>query len=70
MSVKIVKLTVSIIPGGVAVCAPAGWGFFSILLSCIKRRDVEGVGCVAQSERFAEKFQQKVFRNDDTAYII
>ena len=33
-----------------------------------RKKDVESVGSVAQSEKSAEKFQQKVFRNDYTAY--
>ena len=33
-----------------------------------KEKDVENVGSVAQSEKSPEKSQQKVFRNDYTAY--
>ena len=34
-----------------------------------RREDVCGVGCLAQSEKSAEKFHKIVFRNGYTAYI-
>ena len=45
-----------------------GWLYLYLPLLRKKEKDVESVGSVAQSKKSAEKFQQKVFRNDYTAY--
>ena len=45
-----------------------GWLYLYPPLLRKKEKDVESVGSVAQSEKSPEKSQQKVFRNDYTAY--
>ena len=45
-----------------------GWLYLYLPLLRKKEKDVESVGSVAQLEKSAEKSQQKVFRNDYTAY--
>ena len=45
-----------------------GWLYLYLTLLRKKEKDVESVGSVAQSEKSPEKSQQKVFRNDYTAY--
>ena len=47
-----------------------GWLNLYLPLLRKKEKDVESVGSVGQSEKSAEKSQQKVFRNDYTAYTL